>query len=114
MNKIAYQSIQTDFEATQEAELLLLTDRIMVEDNTRPNRQDGDVISQDGLNLVLSQPVTLTGNDVIYLQHIDGTVELIPISSGAGNSIVLQSPPKMALATDETLSARSGYIIVTG
>lgn len=58
-NKLKHQNIATEFEATQEADLLLLSDRILVADNTRPDVNEGEVEDQVGLTLTLSQPVTV-------------------------------------------------------
>lgn len=59
-NKIQYQNIVTEFEATQEADILVLWDRILVADNTRPETQDGDVLHQNIIELTLSQEVELS------------------------------------------------------
>lgn len=59
-NKIRYQNVTVEFEATQEADLLVVLDRILVADNTRPETQDGEVIAQNGLELTLSQDVHLS------------------------------------------------------
>ena len=102
-NKIQYQNEVTEFEATQEAALLLLNQRIEVADNTRPGVQDGEVRSQDGLTLTLSQNVTFDiGEDyIIFLQHTDGTVEQIAITAGSSSDqVVLANAPKAALSLD--------------
>lgn len=81
-NKIRYQAIETEFEATQEADLLVIQDRILVADNTRPETQDGEVVAQEGLMLQLSQPITFKDgvNYTIFLQLPDGTVQAIPVT----------------------------------
>ncbi len=114
-NKIRYQNVATEFEATQEADLLVLSDRILVADNTRPGTQDGEVISQNALSLELSQEITFdVGEDyTIFLQHTDGTVEAIPITAGASSRLVtLAHAPKAPLALDEDFYARAIYQIV--
>lgn len=114
-NKMIYQNTATEFEATQEADLLVLQDRILVADNTRPDTQDGEVLSQNVLELTLSQNVDLTtyASYVIFLQHIDGTVESISITEGsAANKVVLAQAPRLPLALDSDLYARTTYIIV--
>lgn len=114
-NKIRYQNVITEFQATQEVNLLVPQDRILVADNTRSGRQDGEVIGQTVLEIELSQHVVMqTGiNYNIFLQLCDGTVESMPISAGRTNRhVVLSRAPRIPLAIDDGLYARAGYIIV--
>jgi hypothetical protein len=114
-NKIQYQHIATEFEATQEADVLVLTDRVLVADNTRTGVQDGEVLSQNGLILELSQPVDLTGHaaHVIFLQYDDGTVDNIGITAGADEyHVTLASAPTVSLSLDVNNYARATYLIV--
>ena len=115
-NKIQYQNTLVDFEATQEADLLVTNDRILVADNTRTGTQDGEVTAVNVLELTLSQDVTFAGGGVtytIFLQHIDGTVESIGITAGtADNKVVLANAPRLSLVTDQNKYARTGYNIV--
>lgn len=114
-NKVRYQNVATDFEATQEAELLVLTDRILVADNTRPGTQDGQVEAQEALELELSQEVEFeSGKDyVIFLQHVDGSVESLGVSPGSGpRRVLLDQAPRAALALDETYFAKATYQVV--
>lgn len=115
-NKITHQNTVTEFEATQEAYLLPLKDRILVADNTRSGTQDGEVLEQDGLQLTLSQPVTFAPGAAytIFLQLPDGTVESRTITAGsATNQVILSSAPSQTLAIDSSLYARSTYLIVS-
>lgn len=114
-NKIRFQHISTNFRATQEADLLVLNDRILNADNTRPEIQDGEVEDQRGLELVLSQKVDLTEapNYFIFLQYPDGSVESIAITAGLDSySVVLASPPAINLSLDLDNFARTTYLIV--
>lgn len=114
-NKTRYQNVATEFEATQEADLLLVSDRILVADNTRPGTQDGEVIAQNGLSLELSQEITFNGGEdyTIFLQHVDGSVEAIPVTAGASSRLVtLAHAPKAALSLDDDAYARALYQIV--
>ena len=80
-NKIKHQSSLVEFRATQEAEILVQNSIVMVADNTTQKTYDGQIVTQENLILELSQPFEqTTGNYVIFLQHIDGTVENIPIT----------------------------------
>ena len=115
-NKIQYQNTVVDFEATQEADLLVTNDRILVADNTRTGTQDGQVTAVNVLELTLSQDVTFAGGGVtytIFLQHVDGTVESIGITAGtASNKVVLANAPRLSLVTDQNKYAQTGYNIV--
>jgi hypothetical protein len=112
-NKIRYQNTAVEFEATQEAELLVRGDRILVADNTRPDTIDGEVVAQVGMVLTLSQHVDITvGSHTIWLQHINGTTESIGVTqSEAGREVTLLSPPALALSVDPNNSARAGFAI---
>lgn len=115
LNRLRYQSVATEFEATQEADVLVLKDRILVADNTRPETQDGDVLLPNGLELHLSQPVKFVEGKTysIFLQHIDGTVESIGVTPGTDEcSVVLAHAPKASLSVDEKMYARATYQVV--
>lgn len=114
-NKIRHQNVITEFQATQEADLLVPQDRILVADNTRSGMQDGEVRGQTVLEVELSQPVVMqTGiNYNIFLQLCDGTVESMPIKAGRTNRhVILSRAPRIPLAINDGLYARAGYIIV--
>lgn len=113
-NKILYQNVATEFQATQEAALAILNSRILVADNTRPHVQDGEVISQTGLTLTLSQKIEFEVGQTytIFLQHVDGTVESIAVTAGTeDNQVVLGSAPSASLSLDISNYARATYII---
>lgn len=114
-NKIQNQNVITEFEATQEADVLVLSDKVLVADNTRPETQDGDVVSQNGLELELSQPVVFVSPQTynIFLQHTDGTIESIGIIQGSTSyNVVLSNAPKAPLSLDQDAYARATYQIV--
>lgn len=113
-NKIKYQNTIIEFEATQEAALTILKTRILVADNTRPETQDGEVLSQDGLELTLSQKVVFEDmvDYIIFLQHVDGSIENMSVSEGSeSNQVLLSAAPRLSLAVDPELYARCTYII---
>lgn len=85
--KTLYQNTSVEFEATQEAAILINRDRVLVADNTRANTQDGEIIDQEVLQLTLSQNVVLDPNKsyTCFIQHIDGTVEAIPCTGVPSN-----------------------------
>lgn len=114
-HKLLYQNAVTEFDATEEADLLIRTDRILAADNTRPHTQDGDVLAINTLELTLSQEVDLTEftDYVIWLQHTDGIAESISITAGsASNKVLLAQAPRLPLVTDSDKSARTTYIIL--
>lgn len=115
-NKIVYQNTTVEFEALQESDLLLLTDRIQVTDSTRVGTQDGEVISQSGLNLTLSQPVTITDGLglTIFLQYPDETVDSIAVTTTINPYVVALSrapTQSLVLGTDSTVNT---LYIITG
>lgn len=114
-NKIRYQNVAIEFDATQEADLLVLNDRILVADNTRPDTQDGEIVSQNGLELKLSQPIKLIDGVpyAMFLQLYDGTVESVSIAAGSNEySVILNNPPRLPLALNDAYYAKTTYIIV--
>lgn len=114
-NKIRYQNTISEFTATQEADLLVPSDRVLIADNTRGTTQDGEVVEQNVLELTLSQPVVFSSgvNYSIFLQHTDGTVECLGVTSTADPyKVVLAQAPRLPLALDPSLYARTGFIII--
>lgn len=114
-NKIRFQNTITEFTATQEADLLVRNDRILVADNTRPDTQDGEVISQNILQLTLSREVDLTkyAEYTIFLQLSDGSVESMTVAPGpTARQVVLSRAPRLPLALDDDLYARTTFILV--
>jgi hypothetical protein len=113
-NKLIKQRIAVEFEATQEAELLVRNDRILVADNTRPDTQDGEVRGLTGLVITTSQPVEfLAGHDYnVFLQLTDGTVQSIAATAGANAyEITLDEAPTLALSLNPSNFALSTYIL---
>ena len=116
-NRLRYQNRTVEFTATEEANLLTLGDRILVTDNTRTSSQDGQVESQTGLELTLSDDVDLSGTGpyYIFLQHTDKTVESIQVTAGGeSNQVVLARAPKQTLSLEDVAFAKATYQIVEG
>lgn len=113
-NRVRYENQTVEFEATQEAHLLVLEQRILVADNTRPNTQDGDILEQDGLLLTCSRVINAVPGAAytIYLQLYDGTVEAIPLVSINQREVLLSRPPRLALVTDFDSAVRTGFVVV--
>lgn len=115
-NKLVGQNTITQFDATEEAALLVINDRVLVADNTRSDTQDGEVIDQASLLLTLSQNVSLPGpyTYTIFLQHPDATVESIAITAGPNpNQVVLGTAPSLPCVIDPDKFARTTYMIVS-
>lgn len=113
--KLVYQNTTVEFTGTSEAKLLVLNERILVADNTRPDTQDGEVLSQNALELETSQPVTFVSGKTytMFLQYADGSVDPITITAGSDSfRVILATAPTQALSTDARNYARTGYIIV--
>lgn len=114
--KLVYQNTTVSFDATQEADIVLRTHRVLIADNTRSGTQDGEVFAQNVLELTLSQPfVPVVGKSyTMFLQMIDGSVWSTPISVGsAANKVILANAPPLALSLDENASVRTLFWIVT-
>lgn len=114
-NSLIYKNKTTSFTAMEEAALVELDQRVLVADQTRPSVQDGEVLSQSGLILELSQPVEFLAGQTysIFLQHTNGTVQSIPITAGVDPfHVVLNSPPNLPLVTSYEKVVRTGYFIV--
>ncbi len=113
--KIQYQNVAVEFDSTAEAAILTLNDRILIADNTRPDTNDGNIVSQNAVTLELSQPfVPESGEDyTIFIQHFDGSVESLDI--GAVNDsthVTVGSPPRLPLVLDADRYARTTYQII--
>lgn len=113
--KIVYQNTTVEFEATQEADLLIVQERVRVADNTRADTQDGQIEEQSGLTVTLSQPFK-ADNGVSYtmfLQHVDKSLQSIPITATANPyQVLLGAPPTSALSLDPENFAVATYQIV--
>lgn len=114
-NKIRFQNVITEFTATQEADLLVNNDRILVADNTRPDTQDGEVISQNVLELTVSQNLNFANSAsyTAFVQLYDGTIDAIPAVAGSSpRKLVLSRAPRLPLALDDYLYARTTFMLV--
>jgi hypothetical protein len=115
-NKIQYQNVVSEFQATQEADLLIYSDRILVADNTRTGTQDGEVLGQDVLQLTLSQPTKFESGAhyTMFVQLPDGTVEAIGVTSTSDPyKVVLSGAPRLPLSLDAGQYARAIYMMVS-
>jgi hypothetical protein len=113
-NKIKYQSLTCEFDALQESNLLVIGDKILNSDSTRQDVQDGQVESQNGLELTLSQPVSVpTGGGTIHLQHVDGSVEALGVSQGSTpHKVILAQAPRLPLSLGVDAYAKATFLLV--
>ena len=114
-NKMRFQRKSITFDAASESELLVLRDRIAVADYRNGIHQSGDVLQQEGLILTLSHDVEFIAGKsyVIYLQLGDGSVDLIPVTTGAAsNKVVLGRLPNSALKLNPEDYINTTYIVV--
>lgn len=120
-NRMKYQNIAVELEATQEAALLIRNDRILIADLTRPEYLSGEVDKQDGTTLTLAQPVDLDRylEYQIFLQLTDGTVQSIPVDpwlDGDGvasdqTKVTLATMPRLPLVVDDAQSVKTLFTI---
>lgn len=114
-NKLRFQRKSITFDAAPESELLVLRDRIAVADYRNGIHQSGEVVKQEGLILTLSHDVDFIAGKsyVIYLQMGDGSVDLIPVTSGsAKNKVVLGRLPSGALKLSSDDFVNTIYTVV--
>jgi hypothetical protein len=114
-NKIKYQNIAIELEATQEAALVIPKDRVLIADRNRPGVLQGEIEAENGTTLRLSLPATLDPAQhwTIFLQHIDGTVEALSASQGVDSRHVqISAAPRMPLSIASENFARATYVIV--
>jgi len=93
-NKLQYQDVVTEFDALPEANLLAVSERIRVADNTRARGSDGEivgVVDDDGRLVALSQPFDWKPGTTyrIFLQSSDATVEAMAVQSGGSPRLAL-------------------------
>lgn len=124
-NRMRYQNIGVQFEATQEAGLVLRTERILVSDMTRPEQIAGEIEAvEDDVVLVLSEPFVMDPDRdwQIFLQHRDGTTEVLsgylwsPALGGAYDPwrFVITQPARLPLVVDDGVAVgKAKFIIAT-
>ena len=113
--KLQFQNVAVEFDSTAEAAILTLNDRILIADNTRPDTNDGNIVSQDAVTLELSQPFTPESGEeyTIFIQHFDGSVESLDVLAvNDSTHVTLGSPPRLPLVLDVDRYARTTYQII--
>jgi hypothetical protein len=112
-NKIRYQNVQVEFEGTQEADLLVKNDRILVADDTRVGGDNaGEIVSVSGLTIELSQPFVNPGHPItIFLQLADETIQAITCTFVDSTHLTLATAPRLSLTS--RVSNGNAYAITT-
>lgn len=113
--RMTYQHTAVEFDATEEASTLGLKQRILVEDNTRPDVQDGHIESVSGLTIRTSQPSAFEvgATYTLFVWYTDGSVQGIPVTAGGDEfELVLGSAPAVSLVTDTKTGVQTNYILV--
>jgi hypothetical protein len=113
-NRMQYQNTAVEFEATEEAALVLPQQRVMITDMTRPDHLSGDVKAQAGTLLTLSNPVEMDENReyVIFLQLQDATVQAIAVTPTSDPyQITLASLPRLPLIIDNDAAVKTIFSI---
>lgn len=115
-SKMLYQNTTVKFQATEEAEMLLRNERILVADNTRPDTQDGEVVSTAGLFIEVSQKMVLLPGEAytIFLQMYDGSMEAIPVGPAGDDpyALVLTRAPRLPLVVADASFAKTTFTLV--
>lgn len=115
--RLIHQTTAVEFEALAEAGLVGLNQRILVEDNTRPDVFDGEIIGEDGLIYRTSQPLPpadINETFTVFVQQPDGTVEARACfpSVGDGHSFQIATPFSNPVVTDPNFGVRTTYIMI--
>lgn len=115
-NKLVYQTETLKFEAAPESELLILKEPVScAKDMLKAKYQSGEVEHQDGLILELSHPVEMQPNInyVIYLQTVDGFVDMIMLDGVEdGYFVKLSRLPISPISTDPSNQVKATYTII--
>lgn len=101
--KLIGQRLTLKTDTTGEARALLPNTRIDVADNTRYRTFDGELVRQNGMEVVLSRDVEFYPyeNHSLVLIKRDGSLDSIPVSPGSfPNRVILKRPPAEAIVTD--------------
>lgn len=120
-----YQRLSVEFKATMEADILIPGRRVLVADNIKGDVRDGQVESQQGLEVFASQALDMESTYVnewglikpkpyyCFLQLADGTVQSMIVYKGNSfNSIILSEAPAVPLVMDDGAYTKTAFAIV--
>lgn len=93
-NKLQYQDVVTEFDGLPEANLLVVSERILCADDTRARSGGGEITAvseEDGRLVRLSQPCEWIEGETyrIFLQNSDASVEVMGVQSGGSARLAL-------------------------
>lgn len=110
-NKIQHTKKSIEFTGADESNIVIPTQQITVAEQTDASTQDGEVVrfNASTKTLTLSEPVTLSGNDTIFIQTTAGIVENIGITGIGSNNYEIV----LAKAPTESISQRVDGNVVT-
>lgn len=111
-NRLQFQHTTDERDVLQEADMLVLGERVILSDTTRAGEQAGYVRGVDGLLLDLSQPMEWVAGAtyVIFVQNSDAVTESIPITPGpSATTVILSRAPRTPIVVSGVAPTR--YII---
>lgn len=116
-HKIMNQNTAAELEVLRDAAPLVLRERVLISDTTRPQNslteRDGEILQVSGLEITCNQEVSLGGSNgaVIWLQNPNGEVEPIPVSNGsASDRLLLGTAPSFTINTNPDNGPRTRFI----
>lgn len=116
LNRIQHKIMDTEFESTSEAQLASVYDKILVADQTQAvGIQEGEIRGVSGLDIAITQPASISagGPYTIFLQHVDGTTEAIPVAAAVNSQrLTLGAAPSQPLVVHDHLGVRTKYLLV--
>jgi len=114
-NKLNYQTMDIEFQSTQDGNICMLNDRVLITDGTRGDKIEGEIVAQNVLELELSQDVDLEDGKsyTIFLQNTNGIVESVGITkTSEANKVLLNASPSFSIVTDPLCFAKTTFAIV--
>lgn len=114
--RLLHQKMTTEFDACEEAALALVTDKVLVADETKTDVQDGYITRIDGLTVYTSQEVNVGGSGqtfTLFIQDVDGSTQAIPVvTEDTAHSLILDGAPSATLVIDEDAGIFPRYFLV--
>ncbi len=116
-NKMRFQNVALELEATQESVLTIRNDRVLAADLTRSQAViGGEIEAIDGVLVTLSDEANLDPYEEwsMYIQHIDESVEILAcFATGDPYQVTLSAVPRISLSLDPLNFTRAKYLIVS-
>lgn len=114
-NKLQYHRLSCEFTATDESNILARNDRILVASDNENKIQTGEILIQNGLIVVTSQPVFIdSSSHYMHLQMSSGVIDSILCTQGMNEyEVILSRPPIEPLITDDDMKVKTVYSVVS-